>query len=352
MKKFQQYFPALLICYHLAFSYVAWRVLLLKNGDAYKYWFVGKDLSGISWTSFLNPGTDIINLFTFPLVKYLHLPFWSGFLIFSAVSGVGVWILWRLLMNLAEDRLKIVAGILLLLPNLHFWTSIPGKESVVFLILVLLLKRFLEQKVFTPVFLLLFIALVLIRPHIGAVVLAALVFALVFTAKIGVKNKVFLTIGALLLMSGVAWILKGILRGNYPLFYNIERYYRAHIKVLKHTEAYVPLDQYWLPHKIFTFWFRPLPFEKSGLLYTVLSIENTVLLLISAFAVYFAIRNFRKVIADQRVIFCGLFILFFSVMYVYGYANYGLIMRTRIMGFPFVAVLLMVALSSFRRKNS
>ena len=193
MKKFQQYFPALLICYHLAFSYVAWRVMLLKNGDAYKYWFVGKDLSGISWTSFLKPGTDLINLLTFPLVKYLHLPFWSGFLIFSAVSGVGVWILCGLLMNLANgnNRLKIIAGILLLLPNLHFWTSIPGKESVVFLILVLLLKRFLEQKVFKPVFLLLFIALVLIRPHIGAVVLAALLPALVFTSKIDVKKKVF-----------------------------------------------------------------------------------------------------------------------------------------------------------------
>ncbi len=82
--------PYLLFLYHLAFAFFAWQYVARNGGDAMNYWFVGKDLSGISWFDFLKPGTDIINFITFPLVKYLHLPFWSGFVIFSLIGFTGI----------------------------------------------------------------------------------------------------------------------------------------------------------------------------------------------------------------------------------------------------------------------
>lgn len=339
-------FRTALLIYHLVFSYIAWRTLIIKKGDAYRYWFVGKDLSGETWFQYLNPGTDVIQLITFPFVKYFDLPFWSGFLIFSALSGVGVWLLCSILMTLADGNrwLQYIASILLLLPNLHFWTSIPGKEAVVFVILVLLLQKYLTRQILSTGSAGLFVILVLIRPHIGGVFLAALVPAIIFGVEMQRRSKVIFTLGSTVAAGAAAVILNRILRGDYPLFENIKRYYRVHTEYFKHTDAYVPLDQYILPYKIFTFWFRPLPLEERGLFYTVVSAENTVFLLICCGALYGAVKYFRKRTADRRIVFLILFVLFFTLMYVYAYANYGIIMRTRIMAFPFIAVLIMMLL--------
>ena len=94
-------FPLLLFVYHLGFSYLGWRYINENKGDAQRYWFLNADLEQSSWSDYLNPGTDIVKIITFPLVKYLEFPFWSGFLIFSSISGFGLVILVFLAINLA-----------------------------------------------------------------------------------------------------------------------------------------------------------------------------------------------------------------------------------------------------------
>ena len=349
-----RFLKIILFIYHLAFSYLAYQYLLKNNGDALQYWFVGKDHSQISWLDFLKPGTDIIKLFTFPLVKYLHLPFWSGFLLFGLISYFGFYKLVKLLWKLSAENnwLKALSVVLLFLPNLHFWTGIPGKEPIIFLLMVVLTGMVFNKKIFSWKFLLTLFAIALIRPHVAAVILVAVGVPVLIQGSFTLKKKlIFLGILAVV---GIIFtiILKKVMMGRYDLLYNIGRYYRGHIKQLKLTDAYVPLDEYSLPYKLFTFYFRPLPFEKSGLYYTVFSWENFVWLLFSIGGLYVVVKIFCKIRKELFFTFSILLVFFMGLMYVYAYANYGLIARTKIIVAPVLMIFYVWIFSKLLHRGS
>lgn len=342
-----KYFPVVLFIYHLLFAYVAWNYILQDHGDASRYWFVGQDLSQKSWFSFFQPGTDIVKMITFPLVKYLHLPFWSGFILFSLFSFIGFYRLWKLILMISfQSKIAFFVGIiLLLLPNLHLWTSFIGKESIIFVAIVLMTEKLLDKKMTSPVFILAFLIVAIIRPHVAIVLLVSFVIAYFWKGKLTWKNKAYF--GAISTMSflGIYYLLKKIafIAGN-P-FERIAHIYDYHIKGLKKTTAYVPLDEYSLPYKIFTFYYRPLPLERSGIFYEIWSLENLTLLLLCIIVFFIIVKNFKATKCGIFDIFAIFAVLLLAFMYVYGYANYGLIARTKIMAMPFIYVLMVKILS-------
>ena len=342
MKILQRYFPVLLLIYHLAFSWVGYRYILLNNGDAQRYWLRGEDLVDYSWTDFLKPGTEVVKFLTFPLVNYLHLPFWSGFLIFSLISFLGIALLYKMLRKMAgaHKGLQGLAMVLVLLPNLHFWTSLIGKEALLIIPLVgmafeLYRKRYFSKTLFLALF---FIGL--IRPHIALVLLLSYGLSLLLTANFSKKRMWQIATG-----TGVGILIFGFLLTQIQDFSGgmerIIQKYEAHIRVFRKTDAYVPLDQYPLPWKLFTFYFRPLPFEKPGLWYAVIGIENLLLLVLSGIGIYYGIRSFQQIRKRILVVFPILFMLFLGLMFGFAYANYGIIMRTKIMVAPFLYVMIM-----------
>ena len=305
-----------------------------------RYWFVGENLSESSWLSFLNPGTDVVKIFTFPLVKYFHLPFFIGFFIFSIISAFGVYQLWKILENLADGNksLVLISALLMLLPNLHFWTSLIGKEALIFPLLIFFLNDIQRKKYFSLKLFLSIIFIAVIRPHVAFVLVLSYVLSLLLTEKMTKNTKLFL-ISGFLVSTGIFTFLLTQLHQFTKSFERIIQLYKAHIRVFKKTDGYVPLDEYALPYKIFTFYFRPLPLEKEGLFYHVISIENFLLLMIFGVTTYFSIKYFRSLKKRMLFVFPIVFLLFFALMYVYAYANYGIIMRTKIMAIPFLYVL-------------
>lgn len=341
MKIFHRIFPFLLLGYHLFFAWVAYRYVLTHHGDAERYWFLGQDLSASSWTDFLKPGTDVVKFLTFPLVKFFDLPFLAGFLIFSLLSFAGVYLLYRILMDIAGEnpRLRIIVFMLMLLPNLHFWTSLIGKEALILIPVTVFCAELSRKRYFSVLLVVSVVATAFIRPHVAFVLSLAYVLALLFTFPFSLKRKA-MVLGVLALLTGLfTWLLTG-LQDFSGGFKRVLQKYEAHISYFKTTDGYVPLDRYPLPHKFFTFWFRPLPFEKEGWLYGVISIENTVLLVLSLFAAFYSVKYFSILKKRMLFVFPVLMLFIFTLMYVYAYANYGIIMRTRVMGMPFFAVLL------------
>lgn len=334
---FKKHFPVFLFCYHLLFAYVAWAYILENNGDAVRYWFVGQDLSQKSWFSFFQPGTDVIKIITFPLVKFLHLPFWSGFLLFSLFSYMGFYRLWKTILALTQHNTTafFIGVLLLLLPNLHLWTSFIGKESLLFVALVLMTEKVVQQHLQSKAFIASFLLIALIRPHVAFILLISLLLALFWKGGLSLKAKGWLSGFAAFCLLGLYLVLKKIaFMGPHP-WERILHLYDVHIKVLRLRDAYVPLDRYPLPYKLFTFYFRPLPFEKTGWLYQIWSFENFILLMLSCALLYVMVRNFKRIKWDLFEIFTIFALVLMATMYVYAYANYGLIARTKIMVMPF-----------------
>ncbi|UFK97104.1 hypothetical protein [Kaistella faecalis] len=341
MKILHRIFPFLLLVYHLVFAWIGFRYILTNGGDAQRYWFLGQDLAHASWSDFLKPGTDVVKFLTFPLVKFFHLPFWSGFLLFSLISFAGALILYRTLMRIAGSnvKLQVLAMVLMLLPNLHFWTSLIGKEALILIPLTVFCAELSRKRYFSVLLIISVLAVAVIRPHVAFVLALTYVLALLLTFPLSLKRKAMVLGGLAVLTALFAWLLTS-LQDFSGGFQRVFQKYEAHIRHFKTTDGYVPLDAYPLPAKLFTFYFRPQPVERSGLFYHVVSTENLVLLLIAGFALWYGLRYFAELRSRLLFVFPLLFMTALGLMYVYAYANYGIIMRTRVMAMPFFAALL------------
>lgn len=353
MKIVIRFFPYVLAVYHLLFSVIAWKYITVHNGDAVRYWFVGQDLSTVSWGSFFRPGTDVIKIFTFPLVKYFHLPFYLGFLIFSLFSGYGFYRLWRLLLKIAGNNscAYLAAFILLLLPNAHFWTCLIGKEAPLFTAFVLVTDQWYKRRLGSAQLWISFLIIAFIRPHVGVVLALGLLMSIWSSKIVTVKYKS--------IISGVAFFVAALL---YQLLYmitgtrvnmlkRIQYLYELHITKLRETHAHVPLDEYTVPYKIFTFYFRPLPFEKTGWLYGIWSAENAVCLFIFGLSLCILIFNYKKLHLGSSSVLSVFFILGYALMYVFAYANWGLIARTKILALPMYAALVIEMVKTMATKT-
>lgn len=341
---FKKAFPYFLLGYHLLFSYFAWQYVTENNGDAMRYWFLQKDLEKVSWIDFFKPGTDIIKLITFPLVKLFHLPFWVGFVIFSFISFWGFYFLWKLLLKISNENfsLTLSGSIILLLPNVHFWTSLIGKESILFLCLTIIAIEIIRENFRSWKLIIGFLLLLLIRPHIAGLLIFSGLITILFFSKLNSKKKWLLLGLGIFLLFFSAFVLQNVASGHGNLIQKISQLYDAHIRVLKRTDAYVPLDQYVFPYKLFTFYFRPLPWENPGFLYQIISWENFICLGVTLFATFIFFKFYKKIDNRKFLAFSCIFIFIFASMYVFAYTNFGLILRTKIMVFPFGFLLLMI----------
>jgi hypothetical protein len=347
-KALQSYFPYFLLIYHLSFAWFAYDYVNQNNGDAVKYWFVGVNLSKYSWFDFLQPGTLTINFITYPLVKYLHLSPLVGCFLFSAWSGYGFYRLWNLCSPflLGKKRLSWVVIGLLFLPNTHFWTSLIGKEAFLFLPMVLIVEKIFQEKYRSWELIWSLFLVAWVRPHLVFVLILSFSIAFLWKSNANLKIKSGI-LGAFLILSSFAYlILRKITFTQGDLWDKIQRLYVVHNEKLKGTNSYVPMEDYAYPYKLFTFYFRPLPLEKSGFLYAVISWENFILLLVFVFFIVGLIRNYRNLSHQVFLVFGLIFLVVHGAMYAYGYANYGLIMRTKALVFPFLAVLFLVLLEA------
>lgn len=333
-----KYFPYFLMVYHLMFAWLAYDYVNQNNGDAVKYWFIGKNLSKTQWSDFLYPGTIGFQLFTFPLVKYLKISPLLGCFLFSAWSGYGFYRLWNLLKPMLEKSIYLLMSgiVLLLLPNVHFWTSLIGKEALLFLPMVLIIEHIYKEK-YGSISLILSVAILgWIRPHVAAMFLMAWIISVLIKSNFSFKKKINFSMISLGLGLGVYFLLMKATNATEGVLQKISRYYEVYRVSMKKTRAYVPLEDYTYPYKLFTFYFRPLPFEKNNFYYTMIGLEGLLLTFFFIMMMGLWVRYFKQMKWNTAFLFALLSLSFYASVFVYAYSNLGLIIRSRALVFPFI----------------
>src|SRR5690606_38593132 len=225
-----RYFPYFLFFYHLLFACIAYDYVNRNNGDAVQYWFVGKNLNAIRWSDFLGPGTDAVKLITYPLVVFLKMPPLLGCVLFSMLSGYGFIRLWNLAKNTGNQHkyLPVVSALILLLPNAHFWTSLIGKESLLFLPMVLLTEMIYKEKYYSVVGFISLLIIAWIRPHLAFVIVLALVIVLFWQGNLNRKAKTLWLAAGFLAVTGLCFLLQKLTHAQESLFLKIQNLYAAH----------------------------------------------------------------------------------------------------------------------------
>lgn len=339
------YFLLFLGIYHLFFVFISFDYVTKNGSDSFLYWFQTESTQHKSWFEFFNYGTNAVLFLNYPFAKILSIPFFFGFLLYSLIGFFGFIQLYRLallIMNktVIPKAIKYLLYTFLLLPNTHFWTSMIGKEAIIFAALSTLFLKAYQQKFTSVGFILSFLVVFVIRPHVAFMLLLALLFVLLFSSKMNGKQKT-ITFGGVSLMLLISFFmflqLSEIKRLDWS---RIQRYNLVSLRSFEGSGSFVPMENYSYPMKLFTFYFRPL-FEKfDNLYFWGLNIENAFWLLLILFGIFLFV-NYRSIFwKDDFAKFIVFFCLIGGILFTQRYSGLGIFVRTKIMFLPYLGLLI------------
>lgn len=365
----------------LAASFVRYHMVsLYGTGDAIRYDTAGVEIARsfrqgdttLTELLSLHQGTKFIEDLTGVLYTVMGDSRMGGFIVYSFVAFWGLFLFHRAaLTGLPEGDQRRYALLVLFVPSLVFWPSSIGKEAVMMLALGLcawgaarLLER--ERPGRASIALAAGAGLgYMVRPHVIAVVLAALAVAMLVRrqrAHPPVLGPVGRVVTVVALIGGMAFLLgqsfDRFLRDDEPaptstaqgvgeLLDRAASGTESGDSEIGRSSPNSPLDY---PRAAFTVLFRPSVFDATTARYALGAVETTFVLVL-AVASRRRLRNL-PVIAFRRpyVTFC----IVYSGIFVFGWSsftNLGAIARQRVQVLPFVLLLLVVPAAARARSS-
>lgn len=319
----------------------------LPNNDALKYYNTA--VESANWFDLFSVGGFFVSFLIYPLVK-LKVTIEVLFLLFSAISFKGFLEYFKLL-NLSILNSKYLFLIcFFLIPSIHFWTGFLGKEALLFLLMVVLLKQ-LKYKVFDWSFIVSFLLIFLIRPHVFFMILIA--FTVVLLLEKGVSKVLKKSI---LLISTVSFLIFIPIFFMYFLkinMFDLDAIQEAFLGLARHSELNGNSKIDILNTSIFTrigyLLFMPLPFlyDIKNSFQWMAAFENVYYIAVLIFTIRYFIKErfkFSDFKMDQKFALISgflLIILFGSYLY-----NLGLGNRMRVMFLPYLFYTLITVINS------
>ncbi len=331
---------------HLIFVYIYYLYAGTHSADANMYYNVGVYNQGFSIQ--FGTGTDFILYLSTYLIKLgfnkLALFYLFGF--FGYIGFVFFIKMIKIPSSLTLFGIS-VSTIFLLLPEFHFWTSALGKDSLIFMALMMFFwsYRYLPKTIIIN--LVSFLIIFLIRPHIGFLLMLSIILSMLFKNPAKYKISDFALIGLSIIILIISFpYLKtflevdelGLEEINNKLT-SFTNYGSIHTDELS---SYVDVSSYSLPMKMFAYFFRPLFFDAHSILQLLASFENFILLLI-IFKWYKSInfnlfKWYKSINKYNKTEF--IFVLISWVILSMGMYNLGLASRQKYMLLPILFALI------------
>ena len=335
-------FYLLLFFYHLIFTFFSYNYSV-KSGrtDAALYWFLSKQSSDQPWFSFLNYGTDFMLFINYPLVK-LGIPFWVGFLFYSCIGFLGIiqWVKFTrfVLKDTSNSNYIYILSCIFLLPNLHYWTSNLGKESLVFWGISSVFYAIVscEYKSFSLIVSSLLI--LIIRPHVAFMLFTAIAIIILLKNSHSFKTKLKLFAFTSVIVATSIYMVFQISKINYWSWERIKYFNQYSILSFKNSGSYVNMLDYNYLYRWFSFHFRPLFYDTHNLYMILASIENLIFLILFLFVLVFILLSYKKIVFYDWMKIIFVFNVLGTILYVERYANLGIFMRTKVMFEPFLLI--------------
>ncbi|WP_297337980.1 hypothetical protein [Algoriphagus sp.] len=322
-----------LFWYHMFFGLVYWTYAQFFRSDSVSYYLKTKN-HWINWFDAFAPGTDFVEWLAFPFIRYFGfnydmmmflttwLGFW-GFVYFYCFFKE------NLRFNPKFEGWDAIT-IFMFLPNMHFWTASLGKGAVVFAgIGILTYGLSWPGKRIYHLVLGGFLCY-MVRPHILFAVLIGMAVSFVLgREKVPVYQKYLVAIAGLVVSVFVYEDLMVYL-GYDPnnLIDSFEEESALNAQRLQSAGSGVDMNNYSLPMKLFTFWFRPLFIDSPNALGLVVSLEN-------ALYIYMFSKIFKKRFIDYIRIAPAMvkmsFVVFISISISMTFimSNLGIIIRQK-----------------------
>ncbi|WP_111709655.1 hypothetical protein [Lutibacter citreus] len=323
---------------HFAMS-LAFVLLLdtLPNNDPEKYYNAA--VAADNWWELFSVGGFVVSFLIYPLVK-LKITIEVLFLLFATISFKGFLEYFKLISLEKIVKKKLLLGVFFLIPSIHFWTGFLGKEALLFLLMVFILKK-VKHQFFDWVLVVCFALVFIIRPHVFFMLLLGLLVSILFDTNFSKKIKLKIV----LIVSCITLVLIPV---AFKYFLKIDTVNLAAIQeffygLAEHGEANgnskIDILDTSIISRIFYLLFMPLPFLYSikNSFQLVTSIENLYYVVICGLIIKKLIKNKFKISVlsfDHKfALLSSIFLIVLFGSYLY---NLGLGNRMRIMFFPYI----------------
>ena len=321
--------------FHLSLTIIY--IKIFKVGDWASYIqvpYIGFNLGEFSTALFFS--SALVKNFSFLLNKLLFLNAFNEILIFSLFSFFGIVLFVKNLIKLGFEKKN--AYFLLFIPSFHFWTGIPGKDSLILFFLSYFFYLYIDKKFFLsliPIFVVL-----LIRTHIGAIFLLSVAIVECISIRGLYKRLTFF------LFSGMCLYLLLTLKRTKGFFLSTENLNSDNFFLQITNQLWIIANKYTLSgsayeagnllSNIFSYVLFPIEFLfKSNPLFINILIIIEIFSLI--FIIFLFIKNSKTIKIDKRLIYflsICLLLYLFSIPQVF--FNYGINVRQKWMILPFL----------------
>lgn len=297
----------------------------------------------------LESGTAFIRYLTYCILSIVDLSYLNVTLIYNLFGSLGLVILYLSL----KKYLKEIAqywSLALFLPSMSYWSSGIGKDSMVFFAISIFIYAVTTSTKKTLLVSLSLAIIFLIRPHIALAILLSFIVYFILQSKSHIILKVislpFITVASVIALSFVQEYV-GIDEASVE---GVEDYFDSRKNLNMGGGSSIDTSSMILPVKMFSYLFRPFPFEANSLIVLIASIENSILFLSFAYIIYKAKSSFNLLIKNENL-WLFLYVITTWIMLSYGLKNLGIAARQKWMFMPVIIYLLLNIYSNYKRER-
>ena len=335
----------ILFLWHTFFSLVYYTYTLNNTADARKYYRIS-----LTDDLMFSPGTDFIYYITSFPSKVLDASYLNVTLFYNLIGSLGLVLLYLSLRNLFK-YLSWHWLFILFIPSMSFWSSGLGKDSISFFATCLFLYAITVSKKAILLIPISFFAMFMVRPHIAAAMGASYVIYFIIQSKVHLVFKVL--------------TLPIIFFGIFLSISFVQQYIGLDEASLSSVTGYIDdrqgsnleggssldIASMSYPMQIFTYVFRPLPFEAHNVVSLISSLENIILLFLFLYILFKSKFNLRSFIQGKNLWLFTYVFLTCSVLAMTT-ANLGIASRQKWMFMPVLLYLLIYSFHNYKLNKS
>lgn len=240
--------------------------------------------NSLTYEGGFGPGSPFIYLFSSVFSRWLGLSYLGVFLVFNVIGFYGLLATYGAFRGATTDGgrwVRRLAILLVLLPSASFWSSALGKDAFSFMAAGFALWSSLNLERRYPLMALAILAMLLVRPHMAALMVCSLAISLTIGVRVSFAQR-FILGSCVLLVSAFAvpFAMNYAGLGDADTPQDIVDYMEQRQGYNMAGGGGVDISTMSPPEKLFTYLLRPLPHEAHSIPALAASLDNVVLALL------------------------------------------------------------------------
>jgi hypothetical protein len=334
--------------WHTIFCIIATLYLVANGGDAIDYY-----KTALAGNVEFSVGTAAVSFITVFFTSVLGLSFLGASLVYQIAGFIGLLAFDASLQAATAEKSKYVrrlATLIVFLPSVSFWSSAIGKDSLSFMAVGFALWAALNLKRRVWLMVASVAIMLLVRPHIAGMIVIAFAGSLIIKRNIPLARR---------LGFGIATLVAAALIVPFAMTYaglesavtaqDLNNYIEQRQQQNLEGSASFDLAAMTPPMQLFTYLFRPLPFEARTFFALAASLDNVILLMLFIAGGWSILKRHRPTIVGNRG-FLWLYSLLAWSLLAMTTANLGISLRQKWMFAPMMILLLISLIGRPRRK--